>query len=100
MAAIIVAVIIGKSIQGSLNSIEVKITHDENNYIVLKTNLEELKSKNIEYGDSVKVLFSSAYTAEDVPVINDEFMNTGQHVVVAENEQAPVKFYIQGYTDF
>lgn len=100
LAAFIIAAILGNFIHTSMTSIEVKITHDENDYIVMKTNLKELKEKNIEYGDSVKVLFSSAYTAEEVPVLNSEFMNTGQHIIVAQDENAPMKFYIQGCTDF
>lgn len=100
LTAFIIAAILGNFIHTSLTSIEVKITHDENDYIVIETNLNKLKEKNIEYGDSVKVLFSSAYTAEEVPVLNGEFMNTGQHILVAEDENAPLKFYIQGYVDF
>lgn len=100
MAAFIIAAVLGNIIHAAMTSIEVKISHDENDYIVMETNLNDLKEKNIEYGDSVKVLFSSAYTAEEVPVLNGEFMNTGQHIIVAQDEYSLIKFYIQGSTDF
>ena len=100
MAAIIIAAISGHFINDALNTFECKVSQGENGIVKLEANISNLREKNMDYGDSVKFLFSSAYVAEEVPVLNGEFMNSGQHIAVATDESSSIQFYIQGSTDF
>lgn len=100
MAAIIIAAIAGHFINDALNTLECKVSQGENGIVKLEANVSNLREKNMDYGDSVKFQFSSAYVAEEVPILNGEFMNTGQHIAVAADEASPIQFYIQGSSNF
>lgn len=100
LAAFIIAAVIGHLIYISLNTFECKISKGENGIVQLDANISDLREKNIDYGDSVKFLFSTFYIAEEVPILNGEFMNTGQYVAIATDENSPIQFYIQGSSDF
>ena len=100
LAAFIIAAILGNLIHTALNSLDAKVSQGEDGRVKVEASVTDLRSKNIDYGDSVKFNFSSYYVAEDVPILNGEFLNTGQHIATAADEASPLIFYIQGSSNF
>ena len=95
VAAFILAAIVGNLIYDFTHSITCKINKTENGSVQLDASVSELKSKNIEFGDSLLFKFSTAYIAEDVAYVNGPFMNAGMHIAVAKDENSPIVFQYQ-----
>lgn len=82
------------------NTITCDIKKGENNNVIIQTSLEKLKEKNIEYGDELQIRMSSGYFADFVPFLNGEFMNSGSHIIKAQNNESSIEFLMQDNTDF
>lgn len=98
-ATIVVALIIvafaAYSIFSNANSINCKISRNDDGSVKINTKLQDLKEKNIEIGDCVTLVFSSAYTAENVAFLNGEYMNYGMHILLSDNDGTNITFTYQ-----
>lgn len=97
-AAIVVAVIIiivASAIINANNSIDCTVSKSENGSVQISANLDDLKTKNIEIGDSLNVVFDTGYNVEDVPLLNGPYMNSARHIITVSAENSAPVFQIQ-----
>lgn len=98
-AAVIVIIIAGININNSANTISCGVAKTNNGSITLNVNMSDLAEKNLEIGDSVNIKFNTGYNVEDVAILNGEFLNTGQHVIVVAEQNSKPVFQIQNVED-
>lgn len=101
MAAVISIIYAVVSINNYIDSISVvaDIYPTQDGQVGIRTNLNQLKEKDIEYGDAVDVKFSTGYNAQFTPVVNGDFLNAGLHVLKAANSDEDMKFAIENNTN-
>lgn len=95
VAALILAAVAGRLIYEAAHSLDCKITKTNNGSVQLQASVNDLKAKDMEFGDSLNFKFSTAYVAEEVAFLNGPFMNAGMHVAIAKDENSPIVFQFQ-----
>ena len=64
----------------------------QNSSVILKTNIQQLREADINYGDEVEITFSTGYKAVHVPIYTDDFGIGGDHVIYAKTDNEDLHF--------
>lgn len=95
MAAVIVLSILGFALYHFAHSVDASVSKTENGSIQINVNQDQLREKQIEIGDSLTFKFSSGYTMDDVPLINGEYLNPGNHIAIMKSDGQSIVYQIQ-----
>ena len=95
VAALILASVIGRTIYDATHSLDCKITRTDNGSVQLEASVADFREKDMEFGDSLSFVFSTAYNAEEVALLNGNYMNSGMHIAIAKDENSPIVFQFQ-----
>lgn len=96
MAALILAAVAGRTIYDSTHCLDCKISRTNNGSVQLEASVADFREKDMEFGDSLSFVFSTAYNAEEVAFLNGDYMNSGMHIAIAKDENSPIIFQFQG----
>lgn len=94
VAALIIIIVAGSIINAN-NSIDCNVSKTENGSVQISASLDDLKTKNIEIGDSLNVVFDTGYNVEDVPLLNGPYMCSARHIITVSGENSAPVFQIQ-----
>lgn len=98
-AVILIATIAIPNISEAQNSIKANIKKGQNGEVIINTCIADLKENNIEFGDEVQLKFTSGYFADFVPILYGEYLNTGQHILKAKDDQSELQFVMQNFNN-